>query len=327
MSHPVHPTEQALLQSIVEHPGEDDRWLVLADWLDDHEDPPLRAELLRLHRRLITTCCEPEKHPERWAWQVRIVELLASGVEPCVPRETVLLGQRGKVQMTFVWVPPGSFLMGSPADEKERAENETPHRVSLTHGFWLGVHPVTQVQWRRVMGRNPSYFKGDELPVEQVSWDDGQGFCEKLKEKTGRQFRLPSEAEWEYACRAGTTTPFWFGETISTDQANYHGNYTYGKGKKGVYRKQTTLVGSFPPNAWGLTDLHGNIWEWCQDWYSPLLDEDIEDLQGGDSGDARVLRGGCWGGYPRWCRAAYRRGVEPAYRGRNFGCRVVLCLD
>jgi formylglycine-generating enzyme required for sulfatase activity len=168
-----------------------------------------------------------------------------------VPQKTILLGRRGKVPMTFTWIPPGSSLMGSPPDEEERQESEMQHRVTRTEGFWLGVHPITQAQWRWALGGNPSHFTGEELPVEEVSWNDCQDFCAKLAKETGLRFGLPSEAQWEYACRAGTTSPFFFGQTLSTDQANYAGNYTYGKGQKGVHREQTTPVGSFPPTPGG----------------------------------------------------------------------------
>ena len=127
-----------------------------------------------------------------------------------------------------------------------------------------------------------------------------------MREKDKKSYRLPTEAEWEYACRAGTTTPFHFGETISTDQANYNGNFTYGNGKKGVYRKKTTPVGSFPANAWGLYDMHGNVWQWCQDWYGDYPQKDVVDPQGPEKGEYRVLRGGSWSNDPRYCRSAYR---------------------
>jgi formylglycine-generating enzyme required for sulfatase activity len=171
--------------------------------------------------------------------------------------------------MKFAWCPPGTFVMGSRRTEADSQLYETQHKVTLTKGFYIGVHPVTQAQWRAVMGSNPSHFKGDHLPVEQVSWEQCHEFCNRLGQKDGKRYRLPTEAEWEYACRAGTTTSFYFGETISTDQVNYDGNYPYGKGKKGRYRQMTSAVGSFPPNAWGLYDMHGNVWEWCQDWYGP----------------------------------------------------------
>ena len=143
----------------------------------------------------------------------------------------------------------------------------------------------------------------------------------------GKRYRLPTEAEWEYACRAGTTTPFHFGDTISTDQANYDGNHTYGKGKKGVYRQKTTPVGSFPPNAWGLYDMHGNVWEWCQDWFGPYPKGDNIDQKGSEKGEYRVLRGGSWIFFPLRCRSARRYWSAPGRRGHDCGCRLVLCLD
>ncbi|HTU23004.1 MAG TPA: SUMF1/EgtB/PvdO family nonheme iron enzyme [Gemmataceae bacterium] len=231
------------------------------------------------------------------------------------------------VSMQFAWCPPGTFLMGSPSSEESRSEDETQHRVTLTRGFHLGIHAVTQAQWQAVMGDNPSRFKDHDRPVEQISWDDCQAFCAKLGQLTGKRFRLPTEAEWEYACRAGTTTPFHFGDTIGTDQANYDGNSTYGRGNKGTYRQQTTPVGSFPANAWGLFDMHGNVWEWCQDWYGPYSKEDIKDPQNINSGEARVLRGGSWCDDPLGCRSASRLRYAPGHRDHSAGCRVVLCLD
>src|SRR5947209_2301476 len=189
-------TLDALLHAIVSSPCDDTRWSVLADWVEEHDDPR-RAELLRLHRRLLATCCEPERHPERAAWQARVVALLGEGVRPCVPQRTVVLPE--DVEMGFGFIPPGSFLMGSPPEEEGRQDDEVLHRVTLTNGFWLGIFPVMQAQWRAVMGTNPSHFKGDDLPVEVVSWDDLVAFGERL----GEEFRLPTEAEWEYACRAG----------------------------------------------------------------------------------------------------------------------------
>ncbi len=232
------------------------------------------------------------------------------------------------IGMKFVWIKPGNFTMGSPKEEKERFPEETQHKVTLTKGFYMGVYTVTQEQWQEVMGNNPSVFKGEKnLPVENVSWDDCQEFIKKLREKDKKSYRLPSEAEWEYACRAGTTTPFHFGETISTDQANYYGDAVYGNGKKGVYRKKTTPVGSFPANAFGLYDMHGNVWEWCQDWYGEYPQKEVVDPQGPEKGKFRVLRGGSWYYYPLYCRSAFRLGYVPGRRILNCGCRLCFCLD
>ena len=320
------PEYRGLLAAIVEYGADVAPRLILADWLDEHNRSE-EAELMRLHVALLATCCEPDKHPERVQQQARIVELLAAGVRPCLPQHRMALAEG--VDMTFAWIPPGTFLMGSPPEEPERYENEVQHRVVVTQGFYLGIHAVTQAQWQAVMSNNPSRFKGKNRPVERVSWDDCQEFLTKLSQRYGKRYELPTEAEWEYACRAGTTTPFHFGKTISTEQANYNGNYPYNEGAKGMYRKRTTPVGSFPPNAWGLFDMHGNVWEWCQDVYKPYEDlttkntletEDVDE-------NARVLRGGSWGISAWGCRAAYRGRVAPGDRGIDDGFRVAFRLD
>jgi uncharacterized protein (TIGR02996 family) len=307
------PEEQALLQSIVENPSDDALWLILADWLEEHDDPR-RAELLRLHRQLIATCCEPDQHPQRQAWQARVVQLLAKGVRPSVPQQTIRLAKG--VQMTFAWIPPGRFLMGSPDSDDKWLDDETQHQVTLSRGFWLALTPVTQTQWHTVMDGNPSDFKGTDLPVEMVSWDDCQQFCRQLGERAGQSLRLPTEAEWEYACRAGTSTSFFVGEVLSGEQANF-----------GASVGQTTAVGSFPPNAWGLHDMHGNVWEWCHDWYAPFAKEAVQDPAGPATGSARVLCGGSWSVPSRNCRAANRFRVAPAFRLNDIGFRAAFPLD
>ncbi|ASC73373.1 sulfatase-modifying factor protein [Halomicronema hongdechloris C2206] len=230
------------------------------------------------------------------------------------------------ITLELVSIPAGEFLMGAPADEEGRSDDEGPqHRVQVPE-FWMGKFPVTQAQYQAVTGKNPSKFKGENRPVEKVSWEDAVAFCQKLSEQTGRTYRLPSEAEWEYACRAGTTTPFHFGETITPDLANYNGNYTYGSGPKGTYRQKTTEVGRFPPNAFGLYDMHGNVWEWCQDvWHSSYEGAPTDGsawLKGGDQ-DRRVLRGGSWGAFPRYCRSASRLRYYPDNQYGSIGFRVV----
>jgi formylglycine-generating enzyme required for sulfatase activity len=227
------------------------------------------------------------------------------------------------IGMKFVWIPPGTFAMGSPKKEAKKLPNETQHKVTLTKGFYMAVYSVTQEQWKEIMGNNPSKFKGEmNLPVETVSWDDCQEFIKELRKKDKKPYRLPAEAEREYACRAGTKTPFYFGNTLSTEQANYNGNYTYGNGKEGVYRKKSTPVGRFSANAWGLHDLHGNLWEWCQDWYGDYAQEDVVDPQGPDAGKNRVLRGGSWIGDPLDCRSAFRFWGVPGYRSSDVGFRL-----
>ena len=228
--------------------------------------------------------------------------------------------------------------MGSPRDEEGRSDSESPqHRVTVPP-FFMGKFPVTQSQYEAVMGETPSHFKEDgaHRPVENVSWNDAIAFCEKLSQKTKRTYRLPSEAEWEYACRAKTTAPFHFGETISTDLANYRGTDwkiggttypgNYGSGSKGKYREETTSVGQFPPNAFGLFDMHGNVWEWCADhWHSNYQGAPTNGnawIAGGDS-NRRLLRGGSWGNNPRYCRSAYRYRLTPIFCNGNLGFRVV----
>ncbi len=224
--------------------------------------------------------------------------------------------------MKFAWIPPGNFVMGSPVTEEGRNGDETQHKVTLTKGFFLGIYPVTQAVWKKVLGNNPSRFQGDDFPVENVTWNDCQQFLRKLSAIEGHPYRLPTEAEWEYACRAGTITPFSFGETISTEQVNYNGNFPYAKGKKGVYREKTTPIGSFPANAWGLFDMHGNVWEWCSDWYGDYPQGEIIDPEGPFTGTQRSLRGGAFSNSAAYVRSASRDKDLPTYRIDYVGFRV-----
>ncbi|MEH2398862.1 caspase, EACC1-associated type [Nostoc sp.] len=250
------------------------------------------------------------------------------------------------VVLEMVAITDGKFLMGSLESEPERYNSESPQHPVTIQPFFMGKFPVTQSQWAAVatlpkvnigLNPDPSYFKGVNRPVEQVSWDDAIEFCARLSKKTEKTYRLPSEAEWEYACRAGTTTPFYFGETITTDLANYRGtdwDYhgtvypgNYVQGPKGEYREQTTDVGKFPANPFGLFDMHGNIWEWCQDeWHENyngapkdgsawLVDNDSQNW---------LLRGGSWGNNPRYCRSAARNFYARDDRYNNVGFRVVV---
>ena len=191
----------------------------------------------------------------------------------------------------------------------------------------MGKFVVTQEQYQQIMGNNPSYFteKGAKRPVEKVSWNNAVDFCQKLSQQTGREYRLPSEAEWEYACRGGTTTPFHFGETITTELANYNGTSIYASEPKGKHLQRTTDVGIFPPNAFGLYDMHGNVWEWCQDdWHNNYIDAP-KDGSGwtSRSGNTKLLRGGSLDLNPENCRSAYRIDLNLAYYNLNIGFRVV----
>ncbi|NER38650.1 MAG: formylglycine-generating enzyme family protein [Oscillatoria sp. SIO1A7] len=230
--------------------------------------------------------------------------------------------------LEMVSIPGGTFMMGSPDSEKDSDSDEKPQHRLRVPGFFMGKYQVTQAQWQAVMGNNPSYFKGEDLPVELITWYNAEKFCKELSQKTGRAYRLPSEAEWEYACRAGTTRPFHFGATITTDLANYNGNYTYEREPRGKYREQTTPVGSFPANAFGLYDMHGNVWEWCQDaWhdnYQGAPTDGTARVANKQSGDLRILRGGSWFSLPGHCRGACRNDNGPIFRRWDSGFRVVL---
>ncbi len=229
--------------------------------------------------------------------------------------------------MKLLLIPPGQFIMGSPQDEEWHRPDEVLHRVTLTKGFYMGATEVTQGHWKAVMGKNPSFFTGDDLPVETVTWDQAAEFCRKLSEKEQKPYRLATEAEWEYACRAGTTTPFHTGEMISPDQANYDGNRTYAGGRKGVFRESTAKAGSLPPNPWGLHEMHGNVWEWCADWYAEYPKGEATDPAGPANGDRRIFRGGCWINFPAVCRSANRAKVAPVSWNFHLGFRVVRVLD
>ncbi len=236
----------------------------------------------------------------------------------------------------MVLVLGGTFTMGSPEDEPKRDEEEGPQHEVIVPTFFMGRYPVTQAQWKAVaqlpeakreLTSDPSEFKGENRPVEQVSWYDAVEFCDRLAKRTSRPYRLPSEAEWEYACRAGTTTPFYFGKTVTTELANYDGNYTYTDGPKGEYREETTPVDHFGiANAFGLSDMHGNVDEWCQDYWHENYEGAPTDgsawVEGGDSSH-RVIRGGSWGVDPGICRSAFRTWHDPDNVHFALGFRVV----
>ncbi len=237
----------------------------------------------------------------------------------------------------FRWIKPGSFWMGSPVAEVDREwggnesgkGTETLHQVTLSQGFWLADTAVSQIFWLTVMGQNPSKFTDNlENPVEQVSWQDAQQFIAKLNSLfPGLLATLPTEAQWEYACRAGTQTPFSFGDNISPEQVNYHGNFPYAEGRKGLYRQQTVPVKSLPANSWGLYQMHGNVYEWCADaWQQDVSAEPVTDpeYRGNDLGSARVVRGGSWSGDGWFVRSADRFRLSPDFRDSYLGFRLAL---
>ncbi len=299
---------------------------------------------------------EPERRPE----PVKRIEQLRPVYDGTRTDVTELVVNGVKFEM--VPIKAGSFMMGSPEDEEGRVNDEILHHVSLTKDFYIGKYEVTQEQWQAVMGNdipfssvlkritgdstplstalgnlfrninagtcNPSFFKGVKQPVERVSWDDAQGFIKKLNEqadvaRSGMRFRLPTEAEWEYACRAGTNTPFSWGSTLNGDKANCDGSYPYNTSAKGVHLQQTSDVGSYPPNAWGLHDMHGNVYEWCEDWYGSYDTNGVTNPKGPTSGHLRVLRGGGWSSYARSCRSANRLGFKQSDMCDYVGFRLV----
>ncbi len=230
------------------------------------------------------------------------------------------------ITLEMVEIPGGKFLMGSPPGEKDRGSFEGPQHTVTIQSFFMAKYTVTQQQYQALMGNNPSAFKGSKRPVEQVSWDNATEFCAKLSQRTGKTYRLPSEAEWEYACRAGTTTPFNFGATITAELVNYNGNSPYASAPKGKSRQQTTDVGIFPPNAFFLYDMHGNVWEWCQDtWHNNYNGAPVHGKAWlNDNDNQRLLRGGSWNVDARYCRSAYRFGFPRVNWLVNVGFRVVV---
>jgi formylglycine-generating enzyme required for sulfatase activity len=253
-----------------------------------------------------------------------------------------------RLGMKFRVIPPGTFVMGSLAEKSEgilfwktlildgeqgRGNDETQHTVTISQPKLFGVYPVTQGEWVHVLGRNLARFKSvsgemtGRFPVEQVNWEDAQEFLATLNAKyslPGWRYRLPTEAEWEYACRAGTVTPFSFGSELNGRQANCDGCHPYPiSATKGPYLKRPSVVGSYGANPFGLYDLHGNVWEWCGDWYGPYDVSSSQDPSGPASGSSRVLRGGSWRNSADFCRSADRLNLGPSFRGHYIGLRVM----
>lgn len=278
---------------------------------------------------------------------VLLAIVLAAVVCACAAREPAPAPvSTNNLKMAFVYIPPGSFVMGSPAKEPGRFEDETLHKVVLTQGFYFQTTEVTQGQWEAVMQSNPSGFKtcGCDCPVENVSWNDVQEFIRRLNKAEGAdRYRLPTEAEWEYVVRLGAeeniikdvvkgmadivgSILFPSGECLSAEEANYNGNFPLASCPAGEFRNTPLPVASFPPNKLGIYDLHGNVYEWCQDMYGPYPDYEVVDPKGPETvkkESYRVYRGGSWYSSARYCRAAYRGKEAPDFKYYNIGFRLV----
>jgi formylglycine-generating enzyme len=243
------------------------------------------------------------------------------------------------VGISFVLIPAGTFQMGSPETEPGHRTNEGPvHEVLIGKSFYIAIHPITQAEYVAVVGKNPARFTvanggGPEHPVEMVSWDDAVAFCRLLSERPeelapGHSYRLPTEAEWEYACRAGTATAFGHGSTFASGQGNFDTAHPAGELPPGAAIGRTTPVNRFPASAWGLNDMHGNVWEWCSDWYAEGMyrTSQLRDPTGPAEGKVKVLRGGSWRNHGTACRAAYRNALAPHQKDSATGFRVVLAI-
>lgn len=323
----------------VEIPKPDVRYIPKIDEVTSPSSTPSRnAEVIS----------PPPSPPTLLTFEFEVVSVNAQGQEIrhcCEQVEYFIESLGGAVELEMVSIAGGKFQMGAPKDEEASQEDERPQHLVAVKPFFMGRYPITQAQWRAIaflpkikrdLARDPSCFKGDNRPVERVSWYEAMEFCERLSQKTGREYRLPSEAEWEYACRARTSTPFHFGKTATTNLANYCGEDqkingvlyqgTYSNEPCGVYRKQTTEVGSFPANGFGLYDMHGNVWEWCADYehegYQDAPSDASSWLNDGNSA-YRILRGGSWDSFPHLCRSASRFSEDATITDKQFGFRVV----
>jgi len=268
------------------------------------------------------------KYGDLFQFETVIVDAWGKVTDRCSNSAYQITELINDVPLEMVYIPAGTFMMGSLKDEKGQYADELPqHQVTL-EAFYMSKYPITQKQWQAVMGTNPSNFKGINRPVDYVSWHEAVEFCKQVSKLTEKNYRLPSESEWEYACRAGTNTPFYFGETISTDFANYNCKCRpYASEFEGIAREETSDVGIFPANPFGLYDMHGNVLEWCADpWhgnYNGARNDGKVWEHGGDS-LRRILRGGSWEYFPRPCRSAYRYRKLPVTKYNNVGFRIAI---
>jgi uncharacterized protein (TIGR02996 family) len=298
--------EAGFLHALREDPEDRPTWAAYTDWLRERDDP--RVELAELLAELTRSVEVPDRRNK----ETRLRALLRARVRPLGPFVTNSLG------MTFAWVRAGVFTMGSPQAQASPFDDEVPHAVRLTRGFFLGVAPVLQRQWEAVLADNPSLHRGPDLPAEHLPWAACQEFCRRLGEREGLPYRLPTEAEWEYACRAGTTTRYWFGNRLGVKLANCGA----GEGRPGT----TTGPGRYPANPFGLYDVHGNVWEWCADWYDVFDGRELTDPTGpeeAEEGDTRVVKGGAWDSTATYSRSAFRCNGPPACHNHDWvGLRV-----
>jgi uncharacterized protein (TIGR02996 family) len=322
--------EETFLAALHDSPNDEVTWLALADWLEETNQPD-RAELVRLVRRLRDVPVM-KRTKKRAQLEDRVAALLLAGVRPAVPEIVNSLGMR------FALIPPGRFRMGSPEGEEGRDSNEGPTCVAeLMRAYYLGVFLITQQQYEAVVGTNPAKWTAGragvdtrDFPVENVTWFDAVRFCERLsklaQEKKARwTYRLPTEAEWEYAARGGSasTGPTCFGRSLSSRQANFDGTLPSWDAEVGPDLGRPCPVGSYPPNAFGLYDMHGNLWEWCQDAWTDYPQVAEGEPTPGEAED-RVTRGGAYFNPARWCRSAARCPGSPDWQGEGIGFRVVL---
>jgi formylglycine-generating enzyme required for sulfatase activity len=287
----------------------------------------------------------PRKREEEWNYEYETVRVNRKGeiVERAKKRGKCYQEKVAGIEIEMVYIPGGRFVMGTGEEEIERLvqkydwnwyRKESPEHEVRVEEFYLGKYPITQKQWKEIallekvereLNPEPSRFKGENRPVERVSWEEAVEFCRRLRRETGKEYKLPSEAQWEYGCRGGTKTAFSYGETLTEELANYRASETYAEERAGRWLGETTEVGKYPANPWGLYDMHGNVWEWCEDeWHKNYegAPQDGRAWQGGDS-SAYVVRGGSWLNYSDDCRSAYRLNVERVVRNYNNGFRVV----
>jgi formylglycine-generating enzyme required for sulfatase activity len=353
---PVYYVEAAVLENASKRAGDQLAHLIhgrqYIDWRELRHQPlnaPQAGEMLARMARQIISAIERGTTPESLALPVTVAASSAEALAEVKPvwasaTGSDAIGPWAEITVNHVvqrlrWIKPGRFLMGSPPDEAERLGNEGPqHQVTIRQGLWLADTACTQALWQAVMGDNPSHFNelrdgGPLHPVESVSWHMVQAFLEKLTNQLPAcRVTLPTEAEWEYACRADSTEAFSFGQNINADQVNYDGNYPYNSGRKGQFRRRTLPVGALPANAWGLYEMHGNVWEWCADpwreYKGTALDDPglvaALDMHAGDLGAARALRGGSWFGSARRARSAYRLHYRPDGQVSLTGFRFAL---